>query len=344
MRVSLSTLMRAAGVCALVIICAAGVSAQPPGQSQEQKKSDPKEQKISEGENQAIKKISEAVDVAAKLQAGNEFIQKYPKSVKRAEVARHIAGEITNMQDAAQQITLAESFATSFNQPDELALIHPHLMDAYIKSNRIDDAFRVAAVALGNNSNDVVILTQMALVGAEELKKNNPKYLQQSQTYAVKAIELIEADKMPATMDAARWGEYKSRWLPHLYQSLGLISFLTGNKADAKAKLNKAASLNANDPVTFMLLGSMVNEEYQQLAEKHKTMSAGPLKEDTLKEAHAKLDLVIEAFARAVALSEGNPQYQRLHDQLLQDLQVYYKYRKGTTDGLQQLIDKYKKP
>ncbi|HET9532017.1 MAG TPA: hypothetical protein VFQ92_16775, partial [Blastocatellia bacterium] len=329
MKVSLSQLMRTAGVCALVFICAAGQ-----GFAQDQKK-DEKTQKISEGENQGIKKISEAADAATKLQAASEFVKKYPKSVKRMEVAQHVLGEIAKVQDLNQQITLTESFLTSFDLPEEAALVHPLLLDAYVKTNRLDDAYRIAAAILARNPDDVAVLTPMAIVGTEELKKNNPKYLQQSTAYAVKAIELIEADKKPATMDAATWETYKTRWLPLLYQSLGLSAYLTGNKAEAKTRLEKAASLNARDPVTFMLLGSLVNEEYQALAEKHKAMNAGPAKDDTLKEAHAKLDLVIETFAHAVALASGNPQYQRLHDQLLQDLQAYYKYRKGSTAGLQ---------
>ncbi len=57
------------------------------------------------------------------------------------------------------------------------------------------------------------------------------------------------------------------------------------------------------------------------------------------------MDEVIEFFAHAVGLSEGKPAYQQLHDQILQDLQAYYKYRHGgSTDGLQQMVDKYKMP
>jgi hypothetical protein len=335
--------MRAGGVWALVLTFATLlVFAQYP-QEQRQDQSKTNAPKISDAENQALKKISDAPDVATKLQAAGEFIKKYPKSVKRSEVALHLAGEISRVQDMAQQITLAESYVTLFDQPDETGHIHPLLIDAYVRSNRLDDAFRVAAAMLEKNPDDAVVLTQMAIIGTEEIKKNNPKYLQQVQSYGPKAIGVIEADKKPERLTPEQWTEYKTKWLPQLYQSLGLASYLTGNKPDAKVKLEKAASLNANDPVTFMLLGSMVNEEYQALAQKHKGMPAGQAKDDTLKEAHAKMDLVIEAFAHAVALAAGNPQYQRLHDQLLQDLTAYYQYRKGSTDGLQQLIDKYKK-
>jgi hypothetical protein len=48
-------------------------------------------------------------------------------------------------------------------------------------------------------------------------------------------------------------------------------------------------------------------------------------------------------YAQAVAMSEGKTGFEQMHEQLLASLTGYYKYRKGSTDGMQQLIDKYKK-
>jgi pentatricopeptide repeat protein len=178
--------MRAAGVCAFILICTAGLVfaqyPQYPQQTQEPKKDQSKEPKVSDAENQALKKIVDAPDAATKLQAATEFVKKYPKSAKRSEVARHLAGEITRVQDTAQQITLGEGYLASFNLPEEAALVNQHLIDAYVKANRLDDAFRIAATMLEKNPNDVIVLTQMSIVASEELKRNNPKYIQQSQT------------------------------------------------------------------------------------------------------------------------------------------------------------------
>ena len=333
--------MRVLAVCLVAVTSAA--FAQDPYKTQE--KPQPKAPQVSEAEEKAIIKVRDAADPAAKLVAAEEFVKKYPKSTRRNEVVMYVATEISKMPDAAQQIPLIEKALTVFNQPGDADKFNTVLLDAYLKSSRIDDAFRVAASIIEKNPNDVIILTHMSLLGTDQAKARNPKYVQVSQTYGAKAIELIEANKMPASMDAAAWTQYKNQWLPHLYQSMGILAFVTGNKADAKAKLDKAVAVNSTDPVTYMLLGSLTNEEYQQLAAKHKEMAAGPMKDQTLKDAHMKLDEVIDMFARAVALSEGNAQYQQLHDQVLQDLTAYYKYRNGgKTDGLQALIDKYKKP
>jgi hypothetical protein len=46
-----------------------------------------------------------------------------------------------------------------------------------------------------------------------------------------------------------------------------------------------------------------------------------------------------------IALSEGNAQLATARQQELEDLENYYKYRhNGKTDGMQELINKYKAP
>jgi len=299
----------------------------------------------SDAEQKAVAKIQAAADVPSKIAAAGEFIKKYPKSTQRPNVVGHIAQEISKSDNKAQQITQFESMLTVFKENSDAEVIMPILVDLYFKENRPDDGFRVATEYLAKNPNDVAVLTQASLEGVERAKKREAKYVQQSVQFGSKAIEVIESNKKPESYDDAKWNEYKTRWLPTLYQSMGLLSMMTGNKADAKAKLDKAATINPKDPFTYVLLGSMLNDEYQQLAEQHKAAGAGPLKDQLLKQAHAKLDEVIDMFAHAVGLAEGNTAYQSLHDQILQDLQSYYKYRHGgSSDGLQQMIDKYKTP
>ena len=59
----------------------------------------------------------------------------------------------------------------------------------------------------------------------------------------------------------------------------------------------------------------------------------------------ASLDLVIDAYAHMIALAEGNERMASVRQQYLQDLEAYYKYRHhNSTEGMQQLIDKYKTP
>jgi tetratricopeptide (TPR) repeat protein len=325
---------RALAVCALVMALVALSFAQ------DKTKASP----VSKGEQDAMTKVQSAADPVAKLKAADEFIKKYPKSANRAVVVSHVIGEINNVVDPAQKITLLENSLTVFKDPADADILTPALLSAYINAKRIDDAFSFADKAIAKNPNDVTALTQVTMLGAEQAKQRNPKYVPQSQQYGAKAIQIIESGNKPASMTDESWKEYQTRWLPQLYQVEGLLSLMTGNNAEAKTKLEKAASLNANDPFTFYLLGSLLNDDYQKLAENYQKQTPGPLKDSMLKEAQAKMDDIIEMWAHAIALAQGNAQYQSFADQLRTELEGYYKFRHGgSTNGLDELIAKYKK-
>ena len=159
----------------------------------------------------------------------------------------------------------------------------------------------------------------------------------------LKVIELIEADRRPEQVTPERWAEYKTKWLPQVYHSLGLIAFASNNTAEAQARLDKAAALNSSDPMTYVFLGAIANQKYEQLKGQYDAASGGA-KDPLLKQALTQMDQVIESWAHAVALAEADTRYEQLRAQLSQDLESYYKYRKGSTQGLRELIDKYKKP
>jgi len=56
------------------------------------------------------------------------------------------------------------------------------------------------------------------------------------------------------------------------------------------------------------------------------------------------MDEAIDWMARAIAVTEGQAQYQTVTDQLKENLKQYYGFRHdGKTDGMNELIQKYKK-
>src|SRR6185295_18929753 len=339
----MALLRRAAGLCtvfaATLVVLAAPCAAFQAAQNKE------KPAQVSDAETKAVAKISAAPDPAAKMLAVGEFVKKFPKSSLRGQVLSALAGEINKLDDAAKRITLFENLLTVFNTPADAEVINPMLVDAYVNANRLDDGFAFGAKVVQNNPNDLATLTSLTMIGSYQASQQNPKYVKQAQDSGMKAIAIIESGKKPDSFDDARWSEYQTKLLPQLYQRMGLMAMVSGNREDAKAKLEKAASLNPSDPITYYSVAGVLNEEYTQKAQDFQKQSPGPLKDLKLKEAEATMDKVIEMWARVVGMSEGNPQLQPLHDATLQDLQAYFKYRHGgKLDGLQQLVDKYKKP
>lgn len=333
---------RAWAACACVALTMVVGAGQARGAAQEQPKAQAKDVKVSDGERKAADKINKAADPAAKLQAADEFLKKYPKSSLRPQVAGYVASQITSVADAAQKLTLAENFMGKFTEPSEAEIIMPVLIDSYVAANRVDDAFRVGAQFLEKRPEDVYTLTSLSLNGIDQVRRNNPKFVQQSQQYALKAVELFEADRKPSSVEAAQWSQYKAERLPVLYQSLGILSIAGSKPAEALPYLEKSAALDQKNPYTFWLISGVKNEEYQKLADLYKRTPAGPNQTTVLNLVNEKLDEIIDLYARVIGFSVGKPQFQQLHDLATQDMKTYYQYRHKSTDGMQQLIDKYK--
>jgi len=327
--------IRAWAVCALVSTLAFAPSALA---------MQDKAAQLPKGEAEAMQKIEAAPDTATKLKLAGEYIKKYPKSTQRAKVVGYVGQEINKTPDATQKVTLLENALTVFKEPTDADVLNPILLDAYLKANRIDDAFSFAEKSLARTPDDVATLAQITFVGIEQVKQRNAKYVQPTQTYATKAIQIIESGNKPASLTDASWEDYKTKTLPQLYQWLGMLALMTGKGDEAQVKLEKSVSLNPNDPFTYYLLGSLVNNEYQKLAEQYQKQSPGPLKDSLLQQAQAKMDQMVDLFAHTVALSENIEIYKALHDQAMEDLKFYYTHRHGgSAKGLDELIAKYKK-
>jgi hypothetical protein len=300
---------------------------------------------LSADEQKMIAAITAATDPAAKLKAVETLIKKRPKTSARDRIAREAADQIADLKDATQKVTLAQQYVGIFTEPVEQQMIMPVLIDALAAANRADEAFSTGSEFLTRNPDSLFVLVGLMSLGTDQAKQKNPKFIPQSLQYGTHAVELIEADKKPAEIDDAGWKKYKSTALPSLYQSMGLLNLVKGDRDGAKARLAKAAELAPTDAFNYLLLAGTLNEEYQDAAKRYQSMPNGPAKDEEMKKILASLDQVIDAYAHTIALAEGNERLAPVRKQYLQDLEAYYKYRhNNSTAGMQQLIDKYKVP
>lgn len=289
--------------------------------------------------------IASAADPAAKMKAAGKLISKFPKTTIRSLVAQDLANQVSGVKDTAQRLALAQELQKTFNQPADAEAIGPAVVQAYADANQPDEAFVKGAELLSQAPDALRLLVQLVAIGTDQVKKQNSKFLTQAIQYGDHAIQLIEGDKKPATFDDPAWKSYKDETLPGLYQSLGLLYLAKGDSAVAKTKYQKAADLAPKDAFNFMMLAGLANSEYQDEAKRYQAMPAGPARDEQLKKVQSQLDGVIDAYARAIALSEGVTALQQVRQQYLQDLESYYKYRhNGSADGMQALINKYKAP
>lgn len=339
---SLRTISICALTCACLLSVASGAKASAAIATQDKKQSDAK---LSSGEREAADKINKAKGGEAKLQAASEFIRKYPKSSLRPRVAEAVANEIYNTQDKEIKISLAQTYLDFFNEPAEAELVNGMLLTALLDANRAADVFKLAPAWLEKHPEDVDAFRRLAIIGSNAAINGDNSFLVQAQQYGVKALELIEADKKPANVEAVQWAEYKAKFLPGLYRETGVLALRSGDTAAGRARLEKAIALNTSDPSVYAIVGQMADEDYTASVKEYKVAPAGAARDAALKKAQAQLDNVINLYAHAIALSEGHAEHEQLRSQVIPALEEYYKYRhNNSTDGLQQMIDKYKKP
>ena len=329
-------------VCALLAGSAAFAAVQD---KQQPKDGAPK---ISEGEQKAIEKIKAASGVSEKLKAAAEYLKKNGKSQTRPRVAAYVADEIAKVTDHNQRPGFIENFTKTFNLPEEADLVKPSLIESLLGSNKFEEAFNEGSKFIEKKPDDVIVLTQLAWAGANQAQRQAQSgqaapaaILQKASAAGAKAVELLEGDKKPENMDATFWNNYRNSWLPRLYQAQGLILFHGNDRAGAKEKLEKAAGLDPYDPPTLLMLSNILNDEYEKLGQRYQTEK----KQALLNEALQKMDELIDWLARAAASTEGNAQYQALNGPVMEQLKQYYAFRhEGKTDGLKELVQKYKKP
>ena len=299
--------------------------------------------KVSEREEKAIKKIEKAATIDEKMQLIAAFIKEFPQSPARSQIVNYAASQISQLKDDAQIIQKSETYLTIFNQPEDADLVYPNMIYSYIQLKRAKDAFDTAQKYFPRHSDDVRSRLVLAVEGSNQVRLGNKDFAAPAREYAATVIELVEADKRPADVDDTQWQEYKTKWLPQLYQSIGIVDFSSGDKAKARQNLEKAASLDAKDVNNWLLIGQILDEDYQAIAVKVNSAGAGAERDALLKQANEKMDATIEVFARIVALTDGKPEAKPINNQVRESLEGYYTYRNKNTDGLQALIDKYKK-
>ena len=322
----------------LTIGIAAGTCGLVSAQNTQQAKVD-----VSPEEAKAIKKIEEAKTLADKIKATGDFIKKYPKSPARGQAADYLAAQIMLVKDDSQIIQNGEIYLTIFTEPAEADPMLPGLIYSYVAVKRTKDAYAAAEKYLSRHAEDVTVRLKLAIEGSNLLRTGTKDYAAASREYSAQAIALIEADKKPAMMDAAVWQEYRTKWLPQLYQTLGIFDFYAGDKPKARLSLEKATTLDSSDVNGWILLSTIADDDYQDVATKYNAATESAQRAELLKQANEKMDQVIEMYARIVALTDARPEAKQINEQVRQSLETYYKYRHKNLDGLPALISKYKK-
>jgi hypothetical protein len=223
--------------------------AQPPSQSAPPPKDSGKPPKINKAEEAAYKNVlaAQGADPVMQIQAGTDFITKFPMS--------KYAGGVYGM-----------------------------LTSAYFNAGKTDEMFATGAKALELDPNNVDVLSLLAMAIPRRVKASTPdgaQQLQKAETYAHHAIDLIPTMTKPDTVDDATFEKAKNDKLALCHSGLGLLAINHQKYSDARTELTQAVQLASTpDAVDYYLLGNADAQDgflHGAMAAYEKCAASGPL-------------------------------------------------------------------
>jgi hypothetical protein len=255
-------------------------------------------------------------------EAGKDYLSKYGSSTEEAD--KKIVAFIQNWVAKYEKAAAEFNFTKAVNENPA-------------------QAFQLSRDILAQNPDNLKVYLQLVAAGIKNASSGNKSLNPDALNAARKALALIEQGK---TSDS---------WLPFANQTdapaglryyIGFFSFDTAPE-DAAAQLLKVAQSSspfAKEPTTFQLLAaSYYNGELKKLAAEYKEKYEGkdetPESKALFDRVNTVLDRVIDAYARAAALSNGKTQYASVLNAVKPVLTNLYKQRHENSEaGLNELI------
>lgn len=230
------------------------------------------------------------------------------------------------------------------------------------QARNFDKVFSMGKEFLAEHPEDITVLLQLAIAAGTMAKSNDFKYQTEGEEYGHKAIQLIETGQRPNGISEADWnGKTKNGLLGQLYQISGLFHEKEEKIDQAIDDLKKSGEIDSSDPVTFYLLGRLhfrkytdfakeyakLRDQYNAMIDDQKVAGAGKAVLAQVEQNRAKVDseadLLIDAYARVLGVTDGKPEYDAIRNEITPNLELVYKYRNnGKTDGLSEKIKSFK--
>ncbi|HYW72110.1 MAG TPA: hypothetical protein VE961_13830 [Pyrinomonadaceae bacterium] len=204
-------------------------------------------------------------------------------------------------------------------------------------------AYGMAKQVLADNPDNVKVLIALGYEGVLASEGRNEAFNNDAATYARKAIQLIEAGKTPDN-----WTPFKNKEdvLASLYYAEGFYALKPRPEA-AAPEFVKAAQINSDRKTSastyYYLALSYRNGAYKRLSDDYSKRFANQAESAESKAAlegvNKVVDKMIDAYARAVALAQKDPQQAPAMTSWRASLTEFYKFRHDGSDvGLNEFI------
>lgn len=277
-------------------------------------------------------------DDKVKVDLYTKFVDTY-KADEAA--AHHIAIDYLRIyaKDKDRYSEYLQSWVADYEQRQRKKSV---LQLSYADRNFIE-AFAVGKLVLAEEPDHLDSLIALSAAGYLAATARNTNFDKEAIAYSRRAIQLIEAGKVPDN-----WEPFKGKedTLAHLYRTLGALQ-LKPAPNEAIEPLIKSVQFESELkqlPVSYSRLAQAYQEgPYAKLSADFQIKFGGKPETAESKQALEKLnqviDVMIDAYARAVALAGSDAQYAQSKTGWLNNLTSFYKFRHQDSDaGLTELI------
>lgn len=204
-------------------------------------------------------------------------------------------------------------------------------------------AFELGKQVLAEEPENIKVLIDLSYAGYLAAASKVDTYNSDSMNYSKKAIQLIQSGTAPQS-----WVPYigKDEALAYLNNTIGVLT-IGKNPSEALPFLLKTAQLEGKlkkQPITYGNIGDAYQSgPYDRLSADYKAKFEGkdetPESKLALENINQVIDRMIDAYARAVALSGSDPANQAIKKAWLDTLTTWYKFRHNQSDaGINELI------
>lgn len=214
------------------------------------------------------------------------------------------------------------------------------------KTKKYAEAFQIGKQVLATDSENIKILTALGYAGMPAAAGGDSSLTIDAIGYAKKAIQLIESGKAPIDWKPFSGKDETLGWLNY---SIGTMVIRTA-PGDALGYLVKAAQFEGapkKDPVVYYYLAVLYGQDFEKQRAGFKASYDGkpetPESKAALEKVSNVVDLLMDAYARAISYTNANPQlkqtYQQQEVEWMKKLTELYKYRHNGSDaGLKEMI------
>ncbi|HEU5452890.1 MAG TPA: tetratricopeptide repeat protein [Terriglobales bacterium] len=200
---------------------------------------------------------------AAPAAAQAEPAKKQPQAKTQEEYkAYQDAGAKTDLAEAE---SAADAFATKYPQSELKVFLYRRLMYLYQSSNNAQKTIDMAKKVLEIDPNNPEALTTAAMVLSERTRETDldkDERLAEASQYAGKALQTVDTDLfIPPNADPTQVQGVKDGLRSIAELALGTVEYIKKNYPAAQPHLEKATQLNPKDPVAWLRLAVVLDQQ-----------------------------------------------------------------------------------